>query len=235
MSSSRPTALGLAVPLYNEGPLVDAVVGELQAALEQCGVEWRLALVDNGSTDETGARIDALRSERVLALHLSENAGYGGGILHGLHALRAACDPPFLGWAWGDGQVDPAVLPLLLADCQAGADLAKVRRVRREDGLQRRLITTVYQRCTRLLGSAVSDVNGCPKVLRAEALWAVDPQSRDWFLDPELVFALEARGTKIVDHAATMRPRRAGRSKVSWGTVAHFSTALLRWRLGWRP
>lgn len=233
--AGSPVRLGLAVPFFNEGPLVTGVVAELRQALDATGAEWRLVLVDNGSTDETAARVDACASPRITPLHLSENAGYGGGILQGLHLLRDRFDPPFIGWAWGDGQVDPAVLPTLLADCEAGADLAKVRRVRREDGLQRRVITASYQRATRLLGSRTTDVNGCPKLFRAERLWALAPRSQDWFLDPELVFGLEAQGARIVDHPATMRPRAAGRSKVSWGTVAGFSVALVRWRLGWRP
>lgn len=233
--SAPPVRLGLAVPFFNEGPLVTGVVTELRRALDATGVEWRLALVDNGSTDETAARIDASASARILPLHLAENAGYGGGILHGLHVLRDRFAPPFIGWAWGDGQVDPSVLPALLADCEAGAALAKVRRVRREDGLQRRVITAGYQRATRALGIRTTDVNGCPKLFRAERLWALSPSSQDWFLDPELVFGLEAEGARIEDHPATMRPRAAGRSKVSWGTVAGFSVALLKWRLGWRP
>ncbi len=235
--SPVPVALGLAVPLYQEGALVDRVVDELVAALDATGLRWCLALVDNGSTDDTGARIAARAAAHpgILALHLPANAGYGGGILHGLHALRDRHDPALIGWAWGDGQVDPAVLPALVADCRAGADLAKVRRVRREDGRRRRAITAVYQRATRALGVATPDVNGCPKVFQAHRLWALAPASRDWFLDPEVVFGLEAQGARIVDRPGTMRPRAAGRSKVNWATVAGFSLALLRWRAGWRP
>lgn len=224
--------LGLSVPLYQEAALVEAVVSELIAALEAGGVPFRLALVDNGSTDGTGGLVDALaRDPRVLAVHLPENAGYGGGILTGLRALGEGGPPAILGWTWGDGQVDPAVIPPLYRAAMAGAMFAKARRVERQDGLQRRVVTTGYAAVMRALGVTTPDVNGCPKLLRREAYEALAPRHTDWFLDAEVVLGAEARGWTAVDLPVVMRPRKAGRSKVRWGTVAEFVGNLTRWRL----
>ncbi|MBK6580272.1 MAG: glycosyltransferase [Sandaracinaceae bacterium] len=44
--------LGLSIPMYDEAALAAEVVAELVAALE--GLDFRLALVDNGSRDGTG-------------------------------------------------------------------------------------------------------------------------------------------------------------------------------------
>ncbi len=233
----HPVSIGISVPLFNENDLLTSVVADLRDALDRCGVPWHLALVNNGSTDATGDTLDRIAhgDPRLIPLHLSANAGYGGGILHGLHALRERVKPPFIGWAWGDGQVDPGVLPALLELCRDGADLAKVRRRTRLDGRRRRAITRTYGLATRALGIRTPDVNGCPKVFRSSALWALNPQSQDWFLDPEVVFRLEAQGGTIAQVDATMRPRQGGQSKVNWRTVAEFSLALARWSQGWRP
>ena len=225
-------ALGLAIPLPDEEALVETVVADMLVALRSIEGEVRLTLVDNGSTDGTGALIDHLAATEpeVDALHLSPNQGYGGGILAGLHHLATAHDPTVLGWAWGDGQVDPAVIPGLFAACVDGAMIAKTRRTVRQDGLQRRLVTTAYALTMRTRGVVTPDVNGCPKLLRREAFDALALAHTDWFLDAEAILGAEARGWRIDSVATTMRPRAAGRSKVGHATILEFARNLSRWR-----
>ena len=227
--------IGLSIPLYNEGALVVSVIDAIQGALGP--LPHRLALVNNGSQDETAAKIDALAQRpEIIAIHLDENAGYGGGILAGLETLTALQPAPdIIGWCWGDDQIDPAVLPTLAARCQEGADLAKVRRIERQDGRRRRLISATYAAITAALGTATPDINGCPKLFRAASLAALDLTHTDWFLDFEAVCKAEAAGMRIADVPAVMRPRTAGVSKVSWETVAEFVDNIAGYRLsGWK-
>lgn len=229
-------SLGMAVPLYDEAPLIDEVVSAYVAALQRCGVDWRLVLVDNGSQDDSRELLAKWgEHEGVELVLLDENAGYGGGIQAGLARLRTGDAPELIGWGWGDGQVDPEVLPGLVAACTHGADLAKVRRVSRHDGWQRRLVTRSYARINRVLGARSPDVNGCPKVMWRRRFDEIAPRSVDWFLDPELVLQAEARGWVVAELPATMQARRAGRSKVRWTTVMAFSARLAAWHLRSRP
>lgn len=247
MDEARATPaphLAFVVPLLDEEALVHEVAAAYLAALRAAAVSATLVLVDNGSSDATGAHVDSLAAahDDLLALHLSPNQGYGGGILDGLaHALSrsragdgAAPAPTLLGWGWGDGQVDPLVIPELVQACLDGAALARVVRTERQDGLQRVVVTRSYHLLLRLLGVALDDVNGCPKVLRREVFEDLAPVHRDWFLDPEVVLGLHARGLPMATVPATMRPRRAGRSKVRWGTLLEFLGNLARWRLAGR-
>lgn len=221
-------SLGLSIPLYNEADSLDHTTRDLLAALD--GIEATVVLVDNGSRDDTPRLVEALcRAHPPLqAAHLADNAGYGGGILAGVRALLALPSPPaVIGWMWGDNQIDPAILPALYAHCRRGAALAKARRTVRQDGLQRRLITAGYALTMRhLMGAATPDVNGCPKLFRREVLEQLDLSSEDWFLDAEAILKLEARGLPVAWEEATMRPRRGGRSKVNWRTVAEFARNL---------
>ena len=223
--------LGLSIPLYNEEALVVSVVDTIQAVLGP--LPHRLALVNNGSRDGTAAAVDHLaKRPEVLAVHLSENAGYGGGILAGLHTLQGLPAPPdVIGWCWGDGQIDPVVLPELYRRCIAGTDIARIRRVRREVGRQRWLISTTYAGIMSVLGVATRDVNGCPKLFRAEALAQLHLSHTDWFLDAEAILKAEAAGMRIEAMEAVMHPRTAGVSKVGWQTIAEFVVNIARYRL----
>lgn len=168
----------------------------------------------------------------MLAVHLPENQGYGGGIRAGLRALAQGPDPAVLGWTWGDGQVDPAVIPALYQCCLDGADLAHAVRVERHDGLGRSAQAVGYRLLLRSLGVALRDLHGCPKLLRRDALAALDLQHDDWFLDAEAMLGARDRGMRIAEREVVMRARQSGRSHVRLATVGEFVVNLGRWRLG---
>ena len=224
--------LGLVIPLLNEHELVTEVVASIHATLNAAEIEHIIVLVNNGSTDQTGIQIDDLaQSDSVHAIHLRENAGYGGGILAGLAWLEQSELPDVIGWCWGDGQVSPQVLPSLYLACAGGTHIAKVRRKERRDGLNRQVITTAYAAATRMLGIRTADVNGCPKLMTREAFTTLQPSSQDWFLDAELIIGAEKRNWSIHSENVTMEARRAGTSKVNWKTVVEFGWNLARWRV----
>jgi glycosyltransferase involved in cell wall biosynthesis len=221
--------VGLALPLLNEAAGLHRVVEELLATQTQAGLPLTLALVDNGSTDGTRAAVTALaaRHAEVIPVLMNTNLGYGGGILAGMAALEACPEVTFLGWAWGDGQVHPSVLPVLAAALAEGADLAKARRVVRRDGLGRLAVTTVYGWVCRAKGFATPDVNGCPK-LWTRAAWARMPRDESWLLDALCVAEAERLGLTVADAPVVMERRQAGQSKVRMSTVRLFAERFAR-------
>jgi len=227
-------ALGLSIPLFNEEAVAEDFVHSVHSALTGAVIPHSLVLVDNGSTDGTGALVNRLSVEMraCTALHLEQNLGYGGGIQAGLRQL----DTPIVGWMWGDGQIDAAAL----VDCyralvEGELDLAKVHRVSRNDGLQRKVVSSVYNRWMQQMGSAVCDANGCPKLMTREAFDALAPKSTDWFLDAEVVLTAAERDWKWTSVEAIMHPRAGGFSKVDQDTIREFIEHLWSWRSGWRP
>jgi dolichol-phosphate mannosyltransferase len=227
-----PRSIALSVPLFNEAPVVDDVVRAYASALADTGLRWSLVLVDNGSLDDTAARVAHWAElAGVEAVYLGENAGYGGGIMAGIRHALARDAPDLIGWGWGDGQVCPDVIPSLVDALQRGADVAKVRRVSRRDGWRRKWVTRSYSRLNRALGTRSPDVNGCPKLMHRRVLEAARLRSEDWFLDPELLLLAEARGWRVVELPAAMNPRAAGRSKVNWRTALSLGMQVCGWHL----
>ncbi|MCK6525211.1 glycosyltransferase family 2 protein [Myxococcota bacterium] len=229
-----PPALGLVLPLYDEATNVERTVRGLHAALGAVGAPFLLLMVDNGSTDDTPRLVDALAAELGHeALHLSPNAGYGGGVLQGLRALRT----PALGWSWGDGQIDPEVVAQVWSQLgRPGVQLAKARRVRREDGPTRAVVSGAYNLVTRrAFGLGTTDTNGCPKLMTRGLYERLELASTDWFLDPELMLKAQALGVQAAEVDAVMRPRVGGASKVRAQTLWEFTRHLWAWRRGWRP
>lgn len=230
---SRPP-LGLAIPFYNEEEAAERVISQLRQSLKEARIPHAIALVNNGSIDSTGKILNRLASkdETLLALHLEENCGYGGGILAGMRQLQT----PILGWMWGDGQVDAGVVvDTYEALLKTGAELAKARRTQREDGKQRWAVSQVYNLVMRTMGSKLSDANGCPKLFTREAWEAIDARSTDWFLDPEVVLKALEKGLVWTEVDAVMQARAGGASKVHRETVVEFVKHLRAWRGGWRP
>lgn len=228
--------LGLSIPLYNESASVTEVVASIHASLQQATVQSTLVLVNNGSEDDTGDRIDELAVPgEIEVVHLRQNHGYGGGILAGIAHLESLGLPDIIGWCWGDGQVSASVLPRLIGALADGADLAKTTRSERHDGPMRQLITTAYAMTMRVAGVTDGDVNGCPKLMTRAAFEAIQPSATDWFLDAETVIKAERLGLVIAQESVVMRPRIAGESKVRLRTLGEFALNIGRWKLGRSP
>ena len=131
--------------MYNEEGAAEQVLHQIMYVLRKADITFKIAVVNNGSVDSTGSILDNLAQHfsEIISIHLPENQGYGGGIQSGLRALLPH-NPAIVGWMWGDGQVLPDVLPKLVQSIQHGADIAKARRIKREDGIKRMVISQCY-------------------------------------------------------------------------------------------
>jgi len=232
MSASHDPTLSLVIPLYNEAGNVAGVARGLLAAFSAVAVDVELVLVDNGSADDTAAQVDRLAAgdARVVPIHLSPNRGYGGGILAGLNVARGSV----LGYTWGDNQVRPADhVKVYDRLCEDHLDLCKACRVERHDGLRRKVITVCYNAAMRLVFGRIGtrDANGCPKLMRRAAYEALDLQSKNWFIDPEIILKARRRKLAVGEVPVIYHAREQGRSKVKLATLVEFTVSILRFRL----
>ncbi len=118
----RQLRVAVVVPAFNEAAKIAATVATIPDYIDDVFV------IDDASTDGTGAIAGTARTAAVHVIRHDANRGVGGAIATGYrHALTAGADVAVV--MAGDGQMDPADLPALLGPLAAGdADYVKGNR-----------------------------------------------------------------------------------------------------------
>lgn len=148
------TSACVLLPAYNEAENLEAVVDEIVSVLNGEDLEFEILVVDDGSTDNTGAVLKTLadRMSNFRALRLRRNFGKSAALDAGL----AATDSDIVILMDADGQDDPHGIPLLMAKLDEGYHLVTARRSIRNDRFIKRNTSKLYNSMT----SRVSGVEG---------------------------------------------------------------------------
>ncbi len=234
MARTRTPDVSLAMPCFNEEEALPITAPDLVRTFADAGIRLQLVLVDNGSTDGTGAVIDTLIEGGlpITKVTLRPNRGYGGGILAGLRA----CEAPLLGYLCADGQVS-AQDTLMVYHLLRGREdrvLAKVRRRFRQDSWRRKLVSISYNGLMQALygGLGAIDINGSPKLFSRTVFETMQLESEDWFLDPEIIVKASHLGLKIIEIDVEGHARQGGNSHVDLQTCREFVANIARYKLG---
>lgn len=168
--NSKPD-IAVVLPAYNESGNLGPLITEIDAALS--GTPHEIVVTDDGSTDDTQARLIALKHDfpqlRVLAHR--KNAGQSRALRTGIMAARA----PIIATLDSDGQNVPGDIPALyeqLTRTDAPETLAMVggRRAKRKDTAAKRLGSRVGNGVRKRLLHDEADDTGCGlKVFRRQA------------------------------------------------------------------
>jgi dolichol-phosphate mannosyltransferase len=219
--------VSVVVPLYNEEQSVAILQRELAEALT--GLDYEIIFVDDGSQDETLARIAA--DPRTRVLRFEKNAGQSAAIFAGLQAIRSEVAVLID----GDLQNDPADIPRLLAEISCGADLVCGYRAQRKDTLVKRITSRIANFVrSRFTRDGVRDTGCTLKAMRRACIGAVVPFKGMHRFIPALV---KGAGYRLVEIPVNHRPRRFGQSKYGLGNRALRATIDMfgvRWLLSRR-
>jgi hypothetical protein len=215
-AAADAVTLSVVVPALDEGPNIDRLVREVAAALDPCGLAWELVVVDDGSVDDTAARLAAVssRDPRVRAISLGTSHGQTTALLVGLRAARGE----YLATLDGDLQCSPAEIPALLdalLDPLRAADVACGVRMRRHDPPARRFASALANLARRaVLAPAVRDL-ACPvRVFRRSAFEDVAGTTPLFDGAHRWLPALfELAGQRVVQRPVAHYERTAGTSK----------------------
>ena len=207
-------SLSLVIPMYRERDNVAPMVARVHEALADYGGPWELICVDDGSPDDTGARLlDEARKygPHVRVIRLARNHGQTTAMQTGIDAARGA----LIATLDGDLQNDPADLPRMVDELQArDLDLLAGYRARRQDAwLSRKLPSKIANRLiARVTGVKIRDYGCSLKLFRTEVIKQVRLYGEMHRLIPVWV-AMVTRPDRIGETAVSHHARQFGESK----------------------
>lgn len=122
MANSLELMLSVVVPLYNEGAGIDSFHVTLTTTLEQSDLRsYEIIYCDDGSSDQTGQRVDALskQDKHVKLLRLSRNFGKENALSAGIAHARGQA----VIMVDGDGQHPVELIPDFIQKWKNGAQV----------------------------------------------------------------------------------------------------------------
>jgi glycosyltransferase involved in cell wall biosynthesis len=219
-----PVDISVVIPVYNEEGALPAVYRALADALDRLPQSAEIVFADDGSIDGSADRLDAIAATdpRVRVLHMSRNYGQTAALMAAIQNSSGDVVIPMD----GDGQNDPADIPLLLAKLAEGFDVVSGWRVEREDNaLSRRLPSIVANwLISALLHVPLHDYGCTLKAYRREVLEDVRLYGEMHRFIP-IYAAWE--GGRVAEIAVSHHPRRFGKSKYGIGRIARVLLDLL--------
>jgi glycosyltransferase involved in cell wall biosynthesis len=201
--------LSVVIPLRDEESNVLPLHAEFTGVLESLGRSYEMILIEDGSTDETMARLREVqrRDARVRVIRFARNFGQTAAFAAGFAAARGR----FIITADGDLQNDPADIPQLLDRARTHDIVCGWRRHRQDAFLTRHVPSVVANWLLGLISGVRLHDNGCSlKVFRAEVVKPLKLRRGMHRYLPAIASQLGGRVAEVPVHH---RPRRFGRSK----------------------
>jgi glycosyltransferase involved in cell wall biosynthesis len=207
--------LSVLVPVFNEVDSVEPLHAELDAALRPLPLRYELIFVDDGSTDGSTARLKSIQQRdpaHVRVVFLRHNCGQTAALSAALDQARGEILVPID----GDRQNDPADIPRLLGQLDAGYDVVSGWRKDRQDALFARKVPSwlANRLVARLSGVPLHDFGCTLKAYRRRVLEGVRLYGEMHRFIP--IFA-SWQGAKVIELVVHHRPRTAGKTKYGLG------------------
>jgi hypothetical protein len=229
--------LSIVIPAYNEEDGIADIVGRVlstRPALEACGTELELIVVDDGSRDRT-AEIAAACPDVCLVCHRS-NHGYGAALKTGFAQARGT----WLGFLDADGTYPPEHFPALLtAGREQGADLVIGSRMAGGESqmpLSRRVGNVFFATLVSVIGNHhISDSASGMRVIRREMLPRLYPLPDGLNFTPVMSTRAIHEELKMVE-VPIPYAERVGRSKLTIvGDGTRFLQSIVWTALNYNP
>jgi glycosyltransferase involved in cell wall biosynthesis len=209
--------LSVVIPIYNEAENVDALCQEFIETLDRWGRPYEILLVDDGSTDDSFARLTRLQAThpqlRVIQFrrNFGQTAAFAAGFAYAAGTYIATAD--------GDLQNDPRDLPSMVARLEGKADgdtgtydiVCGWRKDRKDTFINRRLPSVLANRLISwATGVRLHDYGCSLKVFRAEVVKPLRLYGEMHRFLPALASLM---GVRIAEQVVNHRARRFGRTK----------------------
>jgi dolichol-phosphate mannosyltransferase len=205
--------LSVVIPVCNEADNIGPLAREIQGALQDYQ-PFEIVFVDDGSTDATAAAISAARDAGIHEIRLlqhSRRSGQSVAVWTGVRAARA----DWIATLDGDGQNDPADIPVLIQSLQGADDTLRLvmgnRKASRKDTWLKRVSSRVAHRVRGgLLRDGTPD-SGCGIKLFHRATFLELPRFNHMHRFLPALF--QRAGARVISVPVRHRARTHGTSK----------------------
>jgi glycosyltransferase involved in cell wall biosynthesis len=207
-------------PMYNEEDYIHRAVRAARAALSEAAPDHEIVIVDDASTDRTGAIADELAAgdPRIKVVHNAVNRKLGGSLKAGYAVaskelvLYTDADLPF--------DLQELTRAVRLLEYQQADVLSAYRFDRTSEGLVRTVYSFVYNLLIRVVFDLrVKDVNFSFKLFRRSLLDRISLKSEGSFIDAEFLIRARKAGAQIIQVGVDYFPRSRGISTLSSADV----------------
>jgi len=213
--------LVVVIPAYNEEECITDVVSDWLKTLESLVGDYRIMVLDDGSTDGTRQALSAFSDDARVEVVSKANSGHGPTILQGYRVAAGMAD-----WVFqcdGDNEMSSDSFGGLW-QTRDGYDALFGTRTNRRQSLGRKMISVLSRLTVRLAyARGVDDVNTPYRLMRSRFLAEVVSSIPDSTFAPNLVISgtLAAGGVRIANVGVPHQNRCTG------------AVSIKKWRL-WR-
>jgi len=220
-------------PALNDEATIGKLVVDALTLLKSVTSDYEVIVVNDGSTDSTGAILDELacRFPNFRVVHHQTNRGYGGALQTGFQTAGKN----LIFYTDGDGQYDVNELALLLPSMTDEVDVVNGYKIKRHDSRGRIVPGAIYNMISRLVFRLpVRDVDCDFRLIRRAAIQRISLAASSGAICVELVYKLKLAGCLFREVAVHHYPRLHGKSQfltVRRVTRTLFDFIVLWWSL----
>lgn len=208
--------LFIVIPAYNEQENIEDIVRKWYPNVLLGAEGSRLVVIDDGSKDSTGEKLESLKAEfPLLDVQHKQNSGHGPSILFGYkYAIDKGAD--FIFQTDSDGQTEPGEFPEFWENRKKYEMIIGYRK-ERGDGLGRLVVTRVLRFLIFLTFHVyVKDANTPFRLMKASVLEKeIKYIPKDYFLTNVLISVIfTKREYRMKYLPITFRPRQGGTNSI---------------------
>lgn len=213
--------LSVIMPVYNEGKVIESTVTEWLKTLRELNIDFSMYIIDDGSTDDTRDKIDALiKNNTEIIIVTKSNSGHGPTIITGYLANN---DAKWLFQLDSDNEIPPGHFKQLWLN-RKQFDFLIGHRENRDSSTSRYLLSLFSKLTVRIcFGGGIKDVNSPYRLFRTKLfIKFIANMPKNTFAPNVLLSGVACfKKYRIFETAVNFQKRQSGTSSLnSWRLVS---------------